>query len=175
MKDVHTETALRSQLVTSKLVHSQITNKIVIIRDVQVIVDRDIVKLYGVEVKRLKEQVNRNIERFPEQFMFRLSSDEYKNVKKSLWSKFATKENGEDLRGRHSKYLPYAFTEQGVAMLSAVLRSERAIKVSIEIMNAFVQMRHYFHRNLAIENRLNVVENRTNLKLIEHNSKRLTK
>lgn len=168
MKDIDSIENGRSQFVTSK---SEITSKIVVLRDVQVLLDRDIAELYGVEIKALNQAVKRNAERFPEQFMFQLSSDEHQHVKKSLWSQLVTIENVEDLRGRHTKYLPYAFTEQGVAMLSAVLRSERAIKVSIEIMNAFVQMRHYFHRNLAIENRLDVVENRINLKLIEHDSK----
>ena len=79
-----------------------------------------------------------------------------------------TIENAEDQRGRHTKYLPYAFTEQGVAMLSAVLRSEKAIKVSIEIMNAFVQMRHYLYRNIAIASRLDAVENKVDAKFLEH-------
>ena len=171
MKDIDSIENGKSQFVTSKLDNSQITSKIVVLRDVQVLLDRDIADLYGVEIKALNQAVKRNAERFPEQFMFQLSSDEHQHVKKSLWSQFVTIENTEDLRGRHTKYLPYAFTEQGVAMLSAVLRSKRAIKVSIEIMNAFVQMRHYFHRNMAIENRLDVVENRINLKLIEHDSK----
>lgn len=125
-------------IVSNPLAASKIANKIVVIRDVQVLLDRDLAELYGVEIKALNQAVKRNPERFPDQFMFQLSSDEYRNVKKSLWSQLVTIENVGDQRGRHTKYLPYAFTEQGVAMLSAVLRSERAIKVSIEIMNAFV-------------------------------------
>ena len=111
----------RSQFVTSNLVDSKIANKIVVLRDVQVMIDRDIAELYGVEIKVLNQAVKRNAERFPKQFMFQLSLDEYRSVKESLWSQFVTIENIGDLRGRHSKYLPHAFTEQGVAMLSAVL------------------------------------------------------
>ena len=163
-KDLKTSENLRSQIASSSLSNTPIASKIVVFRDVQVMIDRDLAELYGVETKRLKEQVNRNIERFPEQFMFQLSLDEYQNVKKSLWSQIATIENNEDLRGRHTKYLPYAFTEQGVAMLSAVLRSEKAVRVSIEIMNAFVQMRHYLHSNLNLAGRLTAVENKVDSK-----------
>ena len=163
-KDLKTSENLRSQIASSSLSNTPIASKIVVFRDVQVMIDRDLAELYGVETKRLKEQVNRNIERFPEQFMFQLSLDEYQNVKKSLWSQIATIENNEDLRGRHTKYLPYAFTEQGVAMLSAVLRSEKAVRISIEIMNAFVQMRHYLHNNLNLAGRLTAVENKVDSK-----------
>ena len=110
----------QSQFATSNLVDSKIANKIVVLRDVQIMIDRDIAELYGVEIKVLNQAVKRNAERFPKQFMFQLSLDEYRSVKESLWSQFVTIENIGDLRGRHSKYLPHAFTEQGVAMLSAV-------------------------------------------------------
>ena len=177
VKKMKFATILRSQFATSRLANSEIASKIVVLRDVQVMLDRDLAELYGVETKRLKEQVNRNIERFPEQFMFRLSPDEYQDVKKSLWSQIATIENSEDLRGRHTKYLPYAFTEQGVAMLSAVLRSERAIKVSIEIMNAFVLMRHYLHDNMNLVGRLTAVENKVDskFKTIDENFSKIFK
>ena len=115
--------------------------------------------------------MKRNPERFPDQFMFQLSSDEYQDVKKSLRSQLVTIENVGDQRGRHTKYLPYAFTEQGVAMLSAVLRSERAIMVSIEIMNAFVQMRHYLRHNMGLIGRLNAFESKIDTKLVEHDLK----
>lgn len=176
-KDLKTSENLRSQIASSSLSNMPIASKIVVFRDVQVMIDRDLAELYGVETKRLKEQVNRNIERFPEQFMFQLSLDEYQNVKKSLWSQIATIENNEDLRGRHTKYLPYAFTEQGVAMLSAVLRSEKAVRVSIEIMNAFVQMRHYLHSNLNLAGRLTAVENKVDskFKTIDENFSKIFK
>jgi len=115
------------------------TKRIVVMRGEQVIMDRDLAELYGVETKRIKEQVNRNIERFPETFMFQLTPSEFE-----CWrSQFAT--SNADKKGL--RYAPYAFTEQGVAMLSAVLRSETAVRVSIEIMNAFVQMRRYLFAN----------------------------
>lgn len=158
-------------IVSNPLAASKIANKIVVIRDVQVLLDRDLAEIYGVEIKALNQAVKRNPERFPDQFMFQLSSDEYQNVKKSLWSQLVTIENVEDQRGRHTKYLPYAFTEQGVAMLSAVLRSERAIKVSIEIMNAFVQIRHYLRHNMGLVGRLNAFESKVDTKLVEHDLK----
>jgi aromatic ring-opening dioxygenase LigB subunit len=158
-------------IVSNPLAASKIANKIVVIRDVQVLLDRDLAEIYGVEIKALNQAVKRNPERFPDQFMFQLSSDEYQNVKKSLRSQLVTIENVGDQRGRHTKYLPYAFTEQGVAMLSAVLRSERAIKVSIEIMNAFVQMRHYLRHNMGLIGRLNAFESKVDTKLVEHDLK----
>lgn len=135
-------------------------------------IDRDLAELYGVETKRITEAVKRNIERFPEEFRFQLTTEEFDFLRSqiatsktedettslrsqivtlkpedetaSLRSQIATLKNGdESQRGKHSKYLPYVFTEQGVAMLSAVLRSETAIQVSIHIMNAFVQLRHF--------------------------------
>ena len=94
--------------------------------------DRDLAELYGVETKRLKEQVRRNIERFPEDFMFELTKDEYQ----ALRSQFATLK-----RGQHLKYAPFAFTEHGVLMLSSVLNSERAIQVNIQIVRTFTKLR----------------------------------
>ena len=96
-----------------------------IIRGQQVMLDRDLATLYGVETKRLNEQVKRNIKRFPEDFMFQLTKDE------CLRSQIATLNKG---RGQHLKYMPYVFTENGVAMLSSVLRSDTAIEVNIRIM-----------------------------------------
>ena len=97
-------------------------------------VDFDLASLYEVETKVLKQAVRRNIDRFPADFMFRLTNAEWN----SLRSQFVTLENG---RGKHSKYLPFAFTEQGVAMLSSVLNSNRAVAVNIQIMRLFVKMR----------------------------------
>jgi len=146
----------KSQFATSNLVDAKIANKIVVLRDVQVMIDRDIAELYEIDTKALKQAVKRNIERFPESFCFELDKDEFENWR----SQFVTSKS--DRQGL--RYAPYAFTEQGVAMLSAVLRSEKAIKVSIEIMNAFVQMRHYFRNNLALANRLTAVENKVDSK-----------
>ena len=110
----------------------KITSKIYVIRDTRVMLDRDLAELYGVKTKALKQAVLRNITRFPEDFMFELTKEE----SRSLRSQNVTLK-----RGQHLKYLPYAFTEQGVAMPSSVLRSPKAIAVNIEIMRTFARMR----------------------------------
>lgn len=122
------------------------------IRGKQVMIDCDLAALYQVSTKRLNEQVNRNKARFPKEFMFQLSEDEYNNLR----SQIATSSKKKPQGGR--RYLPYAFTEQGIAMLSAVLRSEIAIKVSVDIMNSFVKMRHLLLSNVTILERLDRVE-----------------
>ncbi|PWH85200.1 ORF6N domain-containing protein [Brumimicrobium oceani] len=121
-----------------------IENKIFTFRNEQVMVDADLAEMYGVEVKRLNEQVKRNIDRFPKDFRFQLNEEEIEILQSQIAisssrSQIATLNDSQ--RGKNIKYLPYVFTEQGVSMLSAVLRSETAVKVSIAIMNAFVQMR----------------------------------
>jgi len=128
-----------------------IKNRIFTIRGVQVMLDSHLAELYSVETGRLNEQVKRNIERFPKEFMFQLTENEYE----SLRSQIATLKSN---RGQHRKYLPYVFTEQGIAMLSAVLRSTTAVKVSIEIMQAFVQMRKFLADNASLFHRLDIVE-----------------
>ena len=131
------------------IVHiKDIQNRIFTIRGLQVMVDRDLAELYGVMVKRLNEQVKRNKERFPVEFMFQLTNEEWNNLK----SQIATSSWG------GKRKLPYVFTEQGVAMLSAVLRSETAVKVSIKIMQAFVEMKRFIATNAAIFHRLEKVE-----------------
>ena len=119
-----------------------IQNKIVELRGMRVMLDYDLAEMYGVETKRLKESVRRNIDRFPSDFMFELTRDEYN----SLRSQIASLENG---RGNHSKYLPFAFTEQGVAMLSSILNSKLAIQININIMRAFVVVRNYLIQQSA--------------------------
>ena len=111
-----------------------VESKIFLIRDKQVMVDRDLEELYGVEPKVINQAVKRNLERFPEDFRFQLTSEELDELVTNC-DRFNVL--------KHSTVLPYVFTEQGVAMLSAVLRSETAVQVSIRIMNAFVQLRHY--------------------------------
>jgi hypothetical protein len=120
-----------------------IGNKILLIRGQKVMLDRDLAELYGVPTKRLNEQVQRNRRRFPKDFMFRLTWSETMEISRS---QFATLK-----RGENPKYLPYAFTEQGVAMLSSVLHSQRAIDVNILIMRVFVQLRQWLatHEDLA--------------------------
>lgn len=117
-------------------------------------IDSDLALLYNVETKRLNESVKRNAKRFPESFCFQLTEDEYVDLR----SQFATSntENATSKGGR--RYLPYAFTEQGIAMLSAVLRSDEAIQVSVNIMNAFVKMRRFLAENAVMLDKLNSLE-----------------
>lgn len=141
--------------------NNEIKNYIYTIRGKQVILDSEIARLYEVETKKLNQAVKRNINRFPEQFCFKLTENEYE----SLRSQFVTlKIQG---RGQHSKYLPYAFTEQGVAMLSAVLHSDRAVDISIKIINTFIEMRKFLNSKGQVFERLTNVE----YKLIEHEKK----
>lgn len=128
-----------------------IQEKIFTLRNNQVMLDEDIAQLFGVETKRLNEQVKRNIERFPPEFCFQLDENDLENLR----SQIATLKRG---WGQHRKYNPYAFTEQGVAMLSAVLRSETAVKVSVQIMNAFVSMRRFLQSNAQVFQRLDSLE-----------------
>ena len=120
-------------------VENNVESLIRVIRGQQVMLDRDLAELYGVETKRLNEQVKRNIERFPEDFMFQLTSNEFDNLK----SQIAISSWG------GVRKLPYAFTEQGVAMLSGVLKSSTAVEANIRIMRAFVSMRHFMVNNVA--------------------------
>ena len=123
---------------------------IYVIRGQQVLLDRDLAALYGVDTKVFNQAVKRNIERFPVEFRFQLTQEEYE----SLRSQIVTSKEGRGGR----RYMPYAFTEQGVAMLSAVLRSDTAIQVSIRIINAFVEMRHFIANNAALFERISAVE-----------------
>ena len=119
-----------------------------VVRGQQVMIDRDLALLYGVETKRLNEQVKRNIERFPDDFMFQLSKEDVEILK----SQNATSSWGGDRR------LPYAFTEQGIAMLSSVLKSQTAVDVNIRIMRAFVSMRRFIATNAQLFQRLETIE-----------------
>ena len=135
-----------------------IENQIFTVRKVQVMIDYYLAELYDVETKRINEQVKRNAKRFPENFMFQLSEAEWKN----LQSQIATANNKVVLQSQFAttkrRTIPFVFTEQGVAMLSAVLNSETAIMVSIQVMNAFVKMRELLSDNSLINHRLNKIE-----------------
>lgn len=173
-----------------------IENLIHVIRGKQVMLDRDLARLYGVETKRLNQQVQRNLERFPTDFMFQLTKEEFENWKsqfatsnsdESLRSQFATSndisrsqnatldDNVESLRSQFAtsnkrggqRYMPYAFTENGVAMLSTVLRSQQAININIQIMRAFNAMRHFIASNAQVFQRLEEIE-RNQLALNTH-------
>jgi hypothetical protein len=127
----------------------RIEQAILIIRGQKVMLDRDLAELYGVTTGNLNKAVNRNLDRFPDDFMFQLTPDEYNSLRFQF---------GILKKGQHSKYLPYAFTEQGVAMLSSVLRSKRAVQVNIEIMRAFVRLRKMLASNVALARKLAVLE-----------------
>jgi len=140
--------------------------------------DSDVAILYNYPTKRINEAINRNKQRFPENFCFQLTDEEYKSLKfknftlndtikdNSLRSQFATLDENTG-RGKHRKYLPYVFTEQGIAMLSGLLKNDIAIQVSINIMNAFVEMRKFLAVNGQLFERLTNVE----YKLLEHDKK----
>lgn len=142
-----------------------IQDKIYTLRGVQVMLDEDLAVLYGVETKNLNKAVNRNMDRFPEKFRFQLTQEEYDNLKfqigtsslyASLRSQFVTLEKQHGGR----RYLPYVFTEQGVSMLSAVLRSKTAIEVSIKIIDSFVNMRKFLSQNASLFTRIYSIEKR---------------
>lgn len=126
-----------------------IQDKIILLRGKQIMIDRDLAELYGIETKRLNEQVKRNIERFPEDFMFTVNESE-KNELVAKCDQFKVL--------KHSSTLPHAFTEQGVAMLSSVLKSQTAVEVNIQIMRAFVSMRHFLQNNAEIFAEMNFVK-----------------
>ena len=115
--------------------------------------DFDLAELYGIATKVLNQAVKRNIDRFPEDFMIQLTREEYNFLK----SQIVTLESG---RGKYTKYLPYAFTEQGVAMLSSVLNSSKAIQINIQIMRAFVFMRQYALTHKDLSEKLQELENK---------------
>ena len=128
-----------------------IENKIYTIRNIQVMIDRDLAELYGVDTKVFNQAVKRNIKRFPESFRFQLSKDEFENLRSQI---VTFKEN------LNTKYLPYAFTEQGISMLSAILRSDIAIEISIKIIESFVSMRKSISSNSLIFDRFERIEQR---------------
>jgi ORF6N domain-containing protein len=130
-----------------------IAGRVFEVRGVRVMLDQDLAGLYGVSTKRLNEAVERNLRRFPEDFMFRLSLSEYRTLK----SQFATSSSGWGGRRRST---PRAFTEQGVAMLSSVLRSPRAIAVNVEIMRVFVRIRRLHGEHVDLAQRIDELERR---------------
>jgi ORF6N domain len=119
--------------------------------------DGDLAKLYGVPVKAINQAVRRNAERFPADFAFRLDWDEARALRSQIVT-LDDESSSASRRGKHAKYAPYAFTEQGVAMLSSVLKSRRAILVNVEIMRAFVRLRELIARNAHLARRLDALE-----------------
>jgi len=127
----------------------RIERAILLIRHEKVMLDSDLAEIYGVETKRINEQVRRNLNRFPPDFMFQLTAKEWD----SLRSQFATLK-----RGEHRKYLPYAFTEHGALMLANVLNSERAAQTSVQVVRAFVRLRQLLASNAELARKLNALE-----------------
>ena len=145
-----------------------IENLIRVIRGKQVMLDRDLARLYGVETRVLNQAVQRNIERFPEDFMFQLSKEEFENWKSQIVISNSIKMG--------ARKLPYAFTENGIAMLSSVLRSQQAISINIQVMRAFNAMRHFIGSQAQVFQRLEVVERNqlaltTQVQVAENNKK----
>jgi hypothetical protein len=140
-----------------------IQNRIYTLRGERIMLDRDLAALYEIETKVLNQAVKRNIKRFPSDFMFQLTSEEFEQIniqyesEESLRSQFVTLKTG---RGHHTKFLPYAFTEQGVAMLSGVVNSDKAIHMNIAIMRAFVDVRRVLLSQSDLRQQLNEIKDR---------------
>ena len=137
------------EVSNAQIIPTNIESLIYFIREEQVMLDSDLARLYGVETKALNQAVKRNIQRFPEDFMFQLTKEE------CLRSQIVTLNTS---RGKHLKYMPYAFTENGVAMLSSVIHSERAIEVNIRIMRAFTAMRNFIKKHGSLFQRIDRLE-----------------
>jgi hypothetical protein len=133
-----------------------IERSILMVRGHKVILDEDLAELYDVEIRVLNQAVKRNIRRFPEDFMFQLTAEEHADCQ-ALRSHFVILKRG---RGQHRKYFPHVFTEQGVAMLSGVLNSDRAIDVNIQIMRTFVRLREMLAANRDLARKLEELESR---------------
>ena len=164
MNEENNMVPIDENLNTTKSETENIKNLIYTIRGKQVMLDSDVANLYHYETKKINQAVKRNMGRFPERYCFQLTEEEIKDLKlqiatsslESLRSQFVTLNNMG--RGQHRKYLPYVFTEQGIAMLSGVLRNDIAIQVSINIMDAFVEMRRFLASNGHVFERLTNVE-----------------
>ena len=140
-----------------------ITHRILMLRGQKVLLDSDLAALYDVPTKRFNEQVKRNLERFPADFMFQLTEEEWE----SLRSQIATLKPG---RGQHRKYMPYAFTEHGAIMAATILNSPRATEVSVYVVRAFVQLREVLASNAELAKRLDDLERSTEAKAMQHDT-----
>ena len=161
------ENEINSLVVQDNLSNEEIQNLIYTIRGKQVMLDSDVAMLYHYETKKINQTVNRNIDRFPERFCFKLTEKELE----TMWSQSVTTSKLEDNKYRSKKYLPYVFTEQGIAMLSGLLKNEIAIQVSIKIMDAFVEMRKYINLNKHLFEKVITMESKIDKKFIEYDKK----
>ena len=150
-----------TSLASAPLAVEAIATRIAVVRGTKVLLDADLAALYDVPTRRLNEQVRRNADRFPEDFMFQLTATEWD----ALRSQFATLKTG---RGQHRKYLPYAFTEHGALMAATVLNSPRATEVAIYVVRAFVQLRDLLASNKELARQLKALEQRLERKLDTH-------
>lgn len=162
MKEENNIMSVNKELDVIKYDIDNIKNLIYTIRGQQVMLDSDVAMLYHYETKKINQTVKRNIQRFPERFCFQLNEEELENLRSQFVTSSLEKEN---YGGR--RYLPYVFTEQGIAMLSGLLKNEIAIKVSISIMDAFVEMRKFLITNGQVFQEINTMKN----KLLEHDEK----
>ena len=153
--------------IQNEISNEEIKNLIYTIRGKQVMLDSDVAMLYNYETKKVNQAVKRNIDRFPERFCFQLTEEELG----MMWSQFVTTSKLENNKYRRKKYLPYVFTEQGIAMLSGILKSEVAVQVSIKIMDAFVEMRKFININKSLFEKVITIENKMNTKFIEQDKK----
>ncbi|MFH1714786.1 MAG: ORF6N domain-containing protein [Elusimicrobiota bacterium] len=141
----------KKETTASAISQEVIMSKIYVVRGQKVMMDNDIAKLYGVETKSLNQAIRRNIERFPYEFMFTLTKEEYE----SLRSQIVTLEKG---RGKYSKYLPNVLTELGIVMLSSVLKSKKAIQINLQIVRTFVRLRQIITENKSLAQRIGKIE-----------------
>lgn len=168
--------------IQNELSNDDIKNLIYTIRGKQVMLDNDVAMLYHYETKKINQAVKRNIDRFPEKFCFQLTEEEFLNLRSKIvtlneininaeqennWSQFVTSSKSDNSKHRGKKYLPYVFTEQGIAMLSGLLKNDIAVQVSIHIMDAFVEMRKFLMLNGQVFERMTNME----YKLLEHDKK----
>ena len=161
------ENATKNLIVKDEISNEKIKNLIYTIRGKQVMLDSDVAMLYNYETKNINKAVKRNIERFPEDFCFQLTKDEMDK----MWFQNGTTSKGENNKYRSEKYLPYAFTEQGIAMLSGVLKNDIAIDISINIMRAFIEMRKFINTNKNLFEKVITIENKMDQKFIEQDKK----
>ena len=154
-------------VIQNELAIEDIKNLIYTIRGKQVMLDSDVAMLYNYETKKVNQAVKRNIDRFPERFCFQLTEEELE----IMWSQIVTTSKLENNKYRNKKYLPYVFTEQGIAMLSGILKSEVAVQVSIKIMDAFVEMRKFINVNKSLFEKVITIENKMDKKFIEQDKK----
>lgn len=153
--------------IQNEISNNEIKNLIYTIRGKQVMLDSDVAMLYNYETKKVNQAVKRNTDRFLERFCFQLTEEELE----IMWSQIVTTSKLEDNKYRSKKYLPYVFTEQGIAMLSGILKSEVAVQVSIKIMDAFVEMRKFISINKSLFEKVISIENKMDKKFIEQDKK----